>query len=145
MHHTFGRKIGGNRKGVDLLSKPEPKELRKKVLIIEDDPDVRKLTEFILQGAFEVISTEDGRSGIEMARGEKPDLILLDIYMAGLTGFEVCQALKGEKDTAHIPVIMLTAGAEKREVSEGYASGADDYIIKPFEPEELIKRIEKLL
>ena len=121
------------------------KEFRKKILIIEDDPDVLTLTEFILQDDYDVISSKDGRNGIKMVREEKPDLILLDIYMAGLNGFEVCQALKGENDTAPIPIIMLTAGAEKREVSEGYASGADDYIIKPFEPEELIRRIEKLL
>jgi DNA-binding response OmpR family regulator len=76
---------------------------------------------------------------------ERPDLILLDIYMAGLSGFEVCRVLKGKPETASIPIIMLTAGARRQEVSEGYASGADDYIIKPFEPEELMERMEKLL
>ena len=118
---------------------------RKKILIIEDDPDVSRLTEFILRHDYDVISSEDGREGIEKVKEEKPDLILLDIYMAGLSGFEVCRTLKEEPDTGPIPIIMLTAGAQKHEVSKGYASGADDYIIKPFEPEELIKRIEKLL
>ena len=119
--------------------------LRKKVLIIEDDPGIRNLTEFILRDGYEVVSSEDGRNGIEKVKQEKPDLVLLDIYMAGLDGFKVCRMLKEEPDTASVPVIMLTAGAQKQEVSEGYASGADDYIIKPFEPEELIQRIEKLL
>ena len=118
---------------------------RKKILIIEDDPDVSRLTEFILRDEYDVVSSEDGREGLEKVKEEKPDLILLDIYMAGLSGFEVCRMLKEGSDTAPIPIIMLTAGAQKQEVSKGYASGADDYIIKPFEPEELIKRIEKLL
>ena len=118
---------------------------RKKILIIEDDPDVRNLTEFILRDDYEVTSSEDGRHGIEKAMQERPDLILLDIYMAGLSGFEVCRMLKEKPETASIPVIMLTAGAQRQEVSEGYASGADDYIIKPFEPEELVERIESLL
>lgn len=118
---------------------------RKKILLIEDDPDVSRLTEFILRDEYDVVSSEDGREGLEKVKEEKPDLILLDIYMAGLSGFEVCRMLKEGSDTAPIPIIMLTAGAQKQEVSKGYASGADDYIIKPFEPEELIKRIEKLL
>jgi DNA-binding response OmpR family regulator len=118
---------------------------RRKILLIEDDPDVSKLTEFILRDEYDVISSEDGRGGIEMAMTDKPDLILLDIYMAGLSGFEVCRVLKEEDGTASIPVIMFTAGAQKYEVSEGYAAGADDYITKPFEPEELIERIEDQL
>ncbi|MDF1534910.1 MAG: response regulator [bacterium] len=123
-----------------MLDRPQ-----KKILVIEDDPDIRSLTGFILRDDYEVISSEDGRKGMEKAREERPDLVLLDIYMAGLSGFEVCRMLKEEPETASIPVIMLTAGAQKDEVSEGYASGADDYIIKPFEPGELIERIEKLL
>jgi DNA-binding response OmpR family regulator len=119
--------------------------LRKKIIIIEDDPDVRNLTEFILRDEYEVILSEDGRHGIEKVIQEGPDLVLLDIYMDGLSGFEVCRMLKDKPETSSIPVIMLTAGARKQEVSKGYASGADDYIIKPFEPEELINRIEKLL
>jgi DNA-binding response OmpR family regulator len=139
--HTLRRKICGQSGEVAILSdKP-----RKKIIIIEDDPDVSRLTEFILRDDYDVISCEDGREGIEKVKEEKPDLILLDIYMAGLSGFEVCRALKEEPDTALIPIIILTAGAQKHEVSKGYASGADDYIIKPFEPEELIKRMEKLL
>jgi DNA-binding response OmpR family regulator len=124
---------------------PLSDRLRKKIIIIEDDPDVRNLTEFILRDEYEVILSEDGRHGIEKVIQEGPDLVLLDIYMDGLSGFEVCRMLKDKPETSSIPVIMLTAGARKQEVSKGYASGADDYIIKPFEPEELINRIEKLL
>jgi DNA-binding response OmpR family regulator len=115
------------------------------ILVVEDDPDVSRLTEFILRDNFEIITAHDGRSGLEKVRELKPDLVLLDIYMAGLSGFEVCRRLKGDPATAGIPVIIFTAGAQKHEVSEGFSAGADDYIFKPFESDDLIERIEKQL
>jgi len=125
------------------MAKPETN--KKLVLLIEDDPDLRRLTSIVLGERFSVIISSDGKSGIEKARESLPDLILLDIYMNGLSGFKVCRMLKDDKRTSSIPVIMFTAGAQKHEVSEGYASGADDYIIKPFETDDLIDRIERLL
>jgi DNA-binding response OmpR family regulator len=101
---------------------------RKKILIVEDDADIRIMMEFILRDDYELIFSEDGRCGISKSLEERPDLILLDIYMPGISG-----------------IIILTAGALKEEVAEGYALGANDYIFKPFEPEDLIERIEKLL
>jgi two-component system phosphate regulon response regulator PhoB len=118
---------------------------RKKVLIVEDDTDVRIMMEFILRDDYELILCEDGRCGISKALEEKPDLILLDNYMPGISGFEVCKAVRGNPEISSIPIIILTAGALKEEVSEGYALGANDYIFKPFEPDDLIERIEKLL
>jgi len=118
---------------------------RKLVLLIEDDPDLRRLTSIVLSERFDVDISPDGKSGIEKARESLPDLILLDIYMNGLSGFKVCRILKEDKRTSSIPVILFTAGAQRHEVSEGYASGADDYIIKPFETDDLLERIERLL
>lgn len=122
-----------------------PETEKKLILVIEDDPDLRRLTQIVLSERFEVIVSSDGRSGIEKARDSLPDLILLDIYMNGLSGFKVCRTLKDDQKTSSIPIIMFTVGAQKKEISEGYASGADDYIIKPFETDDLIDRIERLL
>jgi len=118
---------------------------KKKILIIEDDLDIRIMMEYILREDYDLVLCEDGRSGIDKAVEERPDLILLDIYMPGISGLEVCKAVRDNSEISSTPVILLTAGALKEEVSEGYAIGADDYIFKPFEPGELIERIEKLL
>lgn len=118
---------------------------KKKILVIEDDPDIRVLMEYILKDDYEVVSCSDGRSGIDEALKTKPDLILLDLYMAGMSGFEVCKTIRGNSEISSIPIIIITAGAQREDVSEGYAIGADDYIFKPFDPEELIERMEKLL
>ena len=118
---------------------------KKKILIIEDDLDIRIMMEYILREDYDLVLCEDGRSGIDKAVEERPDLILLDIYMPGISGLEVCKAVRNNSEISSTPVILLTAGALKEEVSEGYAIGADDYIFKPFEPGELIERIEKLL
>lgn len=117
----------------------------KKILIIEDDPDIRIMMEFILRDDYDLVLCKDGRCGIDKAVEERPDLILLDIYMPGISGLEVCKAVRDNPEISSTPIIILTAGALKEEVTEGYAIGADDYVFKPFEPEELIKRIEKLL
>ncbi len=118
---------------------------KKKILIVEDDLDIRIMMEYILREDYDLVLCGDGRSGIDKAVEERPDLILLDIYMPGISGLEVCKAVRDNSEISSTPVILLTAGALKEEVSEGYAIGADDYIFKPFEPEELIERIEKLL
>ena len=111
---------------------------KKKILIVEDDLDIRIMMEYILREDYDLVLCEDGRSGIDKAVEERPDLILLDIYMPGISGLEVCKAVRDNSEISSTPVILLTAGALKEEVSEGYAIGADDYIFKPFEPEELI-------
>jgi len=118
---------------------------KKKILIVEDDLDIRIMMEYILREDYDLVLCGDGRSGIDKAVEERPDLILLDIYMPGISGLEVCKAVRDNSEISSTPIILLTAGALKEEVSEGYAIGADDYIFKPFEPGELIERIEKLL
>lgn len=118
---------------------------RKKILIVEDDPDIRVMMGYILKEDYDLVLCEDGRCGIAKAQEEKPDLILLDIYMPGISGFEVCKTVRSNPEISSTPIIILTAGALKEEVTEGYALGADDYIFKPFDPEDLVERIEKLL
>ena len=118
---------------------------KKKILIVEDDPDIRIMMEYILKDEYDLVLSEDGRSGIDKALEEKPDVILLDIYMPGISGFEVCKAVRDNPEISSTPIIILTAGALKEEITNGYALGANDYIFKPFDPEELIERIEKLL
>jgi len=119
--------------------------MKKKILIVEDDPDIRTMMTFILRDDYDLVLCEDGRCGIDKAMEEKPDLILLDIYMPGISGLDVCKAVRDTPEISSTPIIMLTAGAFKDEVTKGYAIGADDYVFKPFEPEELKERIEKLL
>jgi CheY-like chemotaxis protein len=118
---------------------------KKKILVVEDDTDIRIMMQYILRDDYDLVLCEDGRSGIDRALEEKPDLILLDIYMAGMSGFEVCKAIRDNPEISSIPIIIVTAGALKEEVTEGYSLGANDYVFKPFDPEDLIERIEKLL
>lgn len=117
----------------------------KKILVVEDDPDIRVMMDCILRDEYDLVLCEDGRCGISKAITEKPDLILLDIYMPGISGFEVCKTVREDPETASIPIIILTAGALKEEISEGYALGANDYVFKPFDPDDLMERIEKLI
>jgi DNA-binding response OmpR family regulator len=116
------------------------------VLVAEDDRMILDMLVFTLEGAgHRVLTRTDGLAALEAARRERPDLVLLDIAMPGATGHEVCQSLRAEPGTAGLPVIMLTARAQWLDVSAGFDSGADDYLVKPFSPQELLERIEHLL
>ena len=116
------------------------------ILIVEDDPDIRALVVFkMLQANFEVAEEEDGEAGLAAARELKPDVILLDWMMPKMSGIEVLLQLRADAETATIPVIMLTARAQESEIERGFAAGADDYIVKPFNPRELHSRVDALL
>lgn len=117
-----------------------------KILVVEDDRDIRELIAFTLRFAgLEVETASGGMDGLEKARVFQPDLILLDVRMPKMTGFEVCQHLKQEAQTAHIPVVFLSARGQEAEIREGMALGAVDYILKPFSPEELPGRVQAIL
>ena len=118
---------------------------RKKILVVEDDPDILHLTRIVLESEYEVAAAEGGEKGIEKALGERPDLILLDIYMEDMNGYDVCKVLRKDERTKDIPIAMFTAGVQRWEVDEGYRSGADDYLTKPFKPAELIAKVDELL
>jgi DNA-binding response OmpR family regulator len=114
-----------------------------RVLIADDDPDIRELVRFKLeQAGHEVVAVGDGDAAVTSARDEGPfDLAVLDIMMPRRSGIEVCQALRAEEATRAIPVLLLTAKAQEKDVEAGFAAGADDYIVKPFSPRELMSRV----
>lgn len=115
-----------------------------KILIIEDEPNIRELVLYNLsQNGYEVLAAEDGLLGLAMARGEKPDLILLDIMLPGKNGYDICKELRAEGNKT--PVIMLTAKNEEIDKVLGLEFGADDYISKPFGIRELMARIKAVL
>lgn len=118
----------------------------KRVLVADDDPDIRELVSFKLSRSGYVVRTcADGPSVLAEARAGPPDLLVLDLNMPGVSGLDVCRALRAEPGTATIPVIMLTARAQEADVQAGFAAGADDYIRKPFSPRELLSRVEAVL
>jgi two-component system phosphate regulon response regulator PhoB len=117
-----------------------------KILYVEDDLDLQKNVSFILwKEGYQILSAESGGEAIELARREKPDLILLDLLLPGLDGYKVCKVLKRDAATADIAIIMVTARTQVKDIVAGLKDFADDYITKPFEPEILLARIRALL
>jgi len=118
----------------------------KTILIIEDEKDIVDLIEYHLkQAGFSLMKAYDGASGLEMAKKEKPDLIILDLMLPEMEGKDVCRALKSNPLTQSIPILMLTAKAEEIDRIIGFELGADDYVTKPFSPRELVLRIKAIL
>ncbi len=114
-----------------------------RVVIADDDADIRDLVSFKLSAAgFEVEAFGDGESALDAALANVPDLLLLDVMMPKLTGTEVVAALRRDPRTAAVPVILLTARSQEIDVERGFDAGADDYMIKPFSPRELVRRAE---
>jgi two-component system alkaline phosphatase synthesis response regulator PhoP len=117
-----------------------------KILIVEDERDIRDLITFTLQYAgYEVVAATNGEEAIEMARLEMPDLIMMDVRMPRMTGYEACRVLRETEPTQHIPVVFLSAKGQEQEVQSGLEAGAVDYILKPFSPEQLARRVEEIL
>ena len=117
-----------------------------KVLIVEDEANIRQLVKYNLEKeSFQVIEAEDGLQGLRLAKAEKPDLVLLDLMLPQMDGLEVCRSLKGNQATAALPIIMLTAKSEEIDKVIGLELGADDYIVKPFEPRDLVARVRSIL
>jgi two-component system phosphate regulon response regulator PhoB len=119
----------------------------KRILVVEDEKDVVDLLSLNLRkaGGFVVSSASDGATGLTKARDEKPDFIILDLMLPKMSGLEVCKILKTDAATRQIPVLMLTAKAEEIDRIVGLELGADDYVVKPFSPREVILRIKAIL
>jgi two-component system alkaline phosphatase synthesis response regulator PhoP len=116
-----------------------------KILTVDDEPDVRRLIEIKLKKAgFEVITAVDGEEGVEKAKAENPDLVLMDVMMPKMDGYTAVEKIKTEMDPAPL-VMMLTAKGTEDDVMQGLVGGADDYITKPFAPRELIARVKVAL
>ena len=120
--------------------------MAKKILVIEDDPAISRLVDYSLRHqGFEVIAATNGLEGIRKAHKEAPDLIILDVMLPGMDGFEICHKLRSEEDTAQLPILMFSAKAQEIDKNTGLKVGADDYLPKPATPAEIVKRVEKLL
>ena len=118
----------------------------RKILIVEDDRDIVEMITYNLKAdGYEVLSAFTGKDGVALARRERPDLIILDIMLPVMDGFEVCRVLKGTEATACLPIIILSAKAQETDKIVGLELGADDYVTKPFSPRELIARIKAVL
>ncbi len=117
-----------------------------KILIAEDERDIRELIAFTLQFAgFEVTLATNGVEAVEMAATLRPDLILLDVRMPRMTGYQACQVIKQMPETQNTPVIFLSAKGQESEIQEGLNVGAVDYILKPFVPDELTDQVRRVL
>lgn len=121
--------------------------ITKKILIVDDDPNLRLLVSATLEGdpRYRLLEAGTGETALEIARKEKPDLILLDIAMPGIDGFNVCRTLKADPETRHITVVMLTALGQEADRKRGMDAGADSYFTKPFSPTALLEKVEEVL
>ena len=120
--------------------------MAKRILVVEDEPDIRKLVHYNLaQERFQAIEAEDGEKALKLIQRETPHLIILDLMLPGLSGLELCKKLRARPETARIPIIMLTAKASEADRVVGLEMGADDYLVKPFSPRELIARVKAIL
>jgi DNA-binding response OmpR family regulator len=118
----------------------------RKILIIEDESDVADLLTLNLRKAgYKASTAPEGASGLQKARDDRPDFIVLDLMLPKMSGLEVCRILKSDRATAHIPILMLTAKAEEIDRIVGLEFGADDYVTKPFSPREIVLRIRAIL
>ncbi|MBN1429310.1 MAG: response regulator [Anaerolineae bacterium] len=117
-----------------------------KILIAEDERDIRDLIVITLQlGGYEVVAGTNGAEAVDLAPSEKPDLIMLDVRMPKMTGYEACAALKANPTTKEIPVIFLSAKGQESEINTGLSAGATAYILKPFAPDHLIAKVKEVL
>ena len=116
------------------------------ILIADDDTDIRELVAYRMKrSGYVVLEAADGQEALRLATDGRPDLAILDVMMPRLDGFEVARRLRDQESTARIPIILLTARAQDSDVARGFGAGADDYIRKPFSPQELAMRVQAIL
>ncbi len=117
-----------------------------KIVIAEDEPDIRELIAFTLRFAgYEVVAGANGEEGYQLAKMERPDLCMFDVRMPKMTGYEACKKIKADPETAHIPVVFLSAKGQESEIEQGMQAGADEYLLKPFAPDQLTERLREIL
>jgi DNA-binding response OmpR family regulator len=117
-----------------------------KVVIAEDEPDIRELIRFTLEFAgYEVFAGGNGEEGYELTKREKPDLVMMDVRMPKMTGYEACRKIKADPELKHIPVVFLSAKGQDAEIQSGLEAGAEEYLLKPFAPDQLTERVRAVL
>ena len=115
-------------------------------LVVDDDPDIRDVVVYMLERVgFDVHLESEGEAGLKVAIDLRPDVVLLDWMMPRMSGVEVCRSIREEPDLSRIAIILLTAKAQESDVQLGFDAGADDYIVKPFKPRDLINRVQNVL
>ena len=118
----------------------------RRILVIDDDPTLLKLIQGVLTShSFEVLTSFDAPNGLELAMKQKPDLIILDVMMPIINGFNICRLMKSQKTLKHIPIVLLTSRSTQADHNIGTEVGADAYFSKPFKTEELVIKIKELL
>jgi DNA-binding response OmpR family regulator len=117
-----------------------------KILIAEDEPDIRELVAFMLRFAgYEVLAASNGEEAVQTASREIPDLVLMDVRMPRMTGYDACRLMKANPDLRDVPVVFLSAKGQESEIQSGLAAGAEEYLLKPFSPDELTNRVRTIL
>lgn len=117
-----------------------------RILIAEDEKDIRELIAFTLRFAgFDVLLATNGVEAVEVAEAERPDLVILDVRMPKMSGYEACRRLKENPQTSALPIVFLSAKGQDSEIQQGLESGAEEYILKPFAPDELIQQVRDIL
>jgi two-component system alkaline phosphatase synthesis response regulator PhoP len=117
-----------------------------KILIAEDEPDIRELVAFTLRFAgYEVVTAANGEEAVQLAVKEMPDLALMDVRMPRMTGYDACRAMKSNPDLKDIPVVFLSAKGQESEIATGIEAGAEEYLLKPFAPDQLTERVRAIL
>ena len=127
---------------------PSRRQRTYKALVVDDNPAIRDIVHLTLEHSrlgLSVVTAQDGNEALQLAAVERPDVVVLDLQMPGLDGFEVCRRLRSDVRTAFVPILMLTAQVAEESISEGFAAGTDDYMTKPFRREDLIVRVRRML
>lgn len=120
--------------------------MSKRVLVVDDEPNIRLSLEFLMRKAgYEVSAVEDGEAALEAVRTATPDLVLLDVTLPRLSGYEVCEAVRANPEWNGVRILMLTARGREIEREKGLALGADDYVTKPFATQDVVARVKALL
>jgi len=127
-------KVPRQQKGVILISK--------RILIVEDDPSVLRATSYILEKeGYQVLTAQNGLEGLKKAREDNPDLLILDVMLPGIDGFEICHSLRSEPKTAGLPILMFSAKGQESDKATGLKVGADEYMTKPVDREVLLNKV----
>ena len=116
---------------------------RKKILLVDDSPSTLMMERMVLQREpFDLVTANSGEEAVEKAMAERPDLVLLDVVMPGINGFEVCRRLREHEDTRGVPIIMVTTRGESQNMESGFAAGCTDYVTKPINSLELMTKVK---